>query len=134
MKFLLSTLIFLLISNAHANIQSTKCTNSDGSVKWETGQEKNKIDLKYSNFIEGILVLDIEQVKIQYLNELTLDEKSFKNCHYSVLSKVYAGKIKITASPKDPDVLRSQFPLNKIETEVICTKMETRSLKCEQAN
>lgn len=114
-------LLFTLIAHrAQASWMASKCSNSDASVTWKVGEDDDMIHLKYSNFIEGTLSLEIEKVKIDRLRDVTLQERSFRTADYLGSSRVHAGKVRITASEKFPHVLRSQFPENRIITEVIC--------------
>jgi hypothetical protein len=122
----------LIVSNAHASWMATKCSNSDGTVVWETGHEQNVIHLKYANFVAGTLTLHMEQVNVDLSKEVTIKQKVFRNCSYSSLTRVYVGKVKITASEKHPYVLQGQFPLNRVETEVICTHMVNKLLSCQE--
>lgn len=126
---ILASFVFIL-TNAHASFTVTNCSNSDGSVVWETGPRNNSIDLKYANFVAGTLSLNMDQVKIDFKQELVLNEKQFRDCSYSSVRKVYAGKVKIVASELHPDVLRGQFPANKVITEVICTELSGRTHSC----
>jgi hypothetical protein len=110
---------------------ATNCSNSNGSVKWVSGDaHADKINLKYSNFVEGTLVLELEKVNIEFMSELVLRERTFRACPASGLARVFAGKVRITGSEKFPNVLRSQFPENRVQTEVICTTVETESRDC----
>lgn len=131
MKTIVFVIFSLLITNTHAAWTETKCSNSDGSVRWEQGTaEQDLIHLKYANFVEGTLTLETEKVNIQFTREITLKEKTFKDCRYKGKGRVFAGKVKIIGSEKHPDVLRSQFPDNKVQTEVICTTIESMPSEC----
>jgi hypothetical protein len=130
MKAFAIVLLALMVSNAHANWIVSKCSNSDGTVTWETGSEQDLINLKYAHFVEGTLTLNVEQVSIEFTKEITIREKSFRSCTYSNHTRVYAGKVKITPADKHPHVLRSLFPSNKVETEVICTVMINSQRDC----
>lgn len=134
MKAIAVTLLSLSIASAHASYMATHCSNAKGTVKWESGHNSNTINLKYSNFIEGTLTLDISQVKIDFQKEVTLSEKNLRTCGYASQERVYAGKVKIKASPEHPDVLRGQFPANKVETEVICTFQANSRASCPDNN
>lgn len=129
MKALLAvtTLFFALNASAWTG---TKCSNSDGSVNWEMGYQENLINLKYSNFVEGILTLETEKVNIQFVKDVTLKEKTFRGCGQQSMGRIFAGEVKITASDKTPDVLRSQFPGNKVQTAVICTTIVSNAAPC----
>lgn len=129
MKALSTVLLALFVSNSYA-WTGVKCSNSDGSVNWETGTDAEAINLKYANFVEGTLTLPVEQVSIQFKKEVTIREKTIRNCEMTSTKKVFAGNVKIVAADKHPDVLRSQFPENKVETEVICTMIKTTELPC----
>jgi hypothetical protein len=107
-----------------------KCSNSDGSVKWQEGHQEDAMELKYSNFVEGTLALDLDQVNVVFLKTTTIKEKLFKTCHRSVQGQVFVADVKITASEKNPYILRSHFPENKVKAEVICTKVTTVEHAC----
>ena len=133
MKALATVILALIVSNSYASRTAVKCSNSDGSVNWEIGTSQNdEINLKYANFVEGTLTLPLEQVSIQLNKEVTLREKTLRNCNTVSVKQVFAGNVKIIASNKHPDVLRGQFPLNKVETEVICTRIQTSSVPCDE--
>lgn len=120
----------LFLTNAHASWLTTKCSNSDGTVTWENGHNQNLINLKYANFVEGTLTLEMEKVNVKFQKDVTLKETAFRSCSAAGTARVYAGKVKITGSEKHPDVLRSQFPENRVQTEVICTTIVTTDLPC----
>jgi hypothetical protein len=130
MKSIALVIFSIFVSNAHAAWTETKCSNSDGSVKWESGVEEEFIHLKYANFVEGTLTLEIEKVNIEFTRQITLKERTFKDCRYKGRGRVFAGKVKIIGSEKHPDVLRGQFPENKVQTEVICTTIESAPSEC----
>ena len=132
MKLFGVVLLSLIVSHAHASSMETKCSNSDGSVIWRSGLDNNQIHLKYSNFVEGTLTLGFDQVSVQMDREVALLNKSIRSCRSAALKRVFAGKVKIVAANKNPDVLRSQFPKNKIETEVICTTIVYSSMPCSR--
>lgn len=130
MKTVTSILLALMISNAHASWIETKCSSSDGSVSWESSDNQNIINLKYANFVEGTLVLDLDQVNIQFLKEHTFTDKTFRSCEHDINRKVFVGQVRIKASNKNPNALRSHFPLNRVETEVICTQIIHNATNC----
>lgn len=133
MKALSTVLLALIVSNSYAGSwTAVKCSNSDGTVNWEMGTQVDEINLKYANFVEGTLTLPVEQVSIQLNKEVTLREKTIRDCSMVSTKRVFAGNVKIVAADKHPDVLRGQFPLNKVETEVICTRISTSTLPCEE--
>jgi hypothetical protein len=132
MKALTTVLLALFVSNTYASFTALKCSNSDGSVNWEMGHDEDQINLKYANFVEGTLTLPIEQVSIQFKKDVTIQQKTFRNCSMAATKRVYAGTVKIVGADKHPDVLRSQFPENKVETEVICTMISNTTLPCEE--
>ena len=132
MKALATVLLTLFVSHSYASNTTMKCSNSDGTVAWETGTETDQIHLKYANFVEGTLTLGVEQVSIQFSSEVLINQKSFRSCQMSASRKVFAGKVRIVAADKHPDVLRSQFPENKVITEVICTSISSKALTCRE--
>lgn len=122
MKALVVVLMsFFLSQSQAAAYKSIKCSNSDGTVTWESGRSEDLIHLKYAHFVEGTLTLELDQVQIELEKEILVQEKSIKECTYAALSRVFASKVTITAADKNPYVLSSLFPENKVETEVICT-------------
>jgi DNA-directed RNA polymerase specialized sigma subunit len=132
MKAFALVLFALTLSNARAESWvETKCSNSDGTVKWESGVEnKDIIHLKYSTFVEGTLSLDVNKVSIQFAKDITLNERSFNTCQTMGKGRVYAAKVKIVAADKHPEVLRNYFPDNKVQTEVICTTIVSEPSDC----
>lgn len=132
MKALAVVLISLIATNTHASWMATKCSNSDGTVTWESGHDLNEINLKYANFVEGTLTLEMDKVNVEFSKEVTVSQKTIRTCTHAAHKRVYAGKVKITGSEKNPDVLRGQFPLNKVETEVICTLLVNNELPCPE--
>ena len=134
MKTFSVVLLCVLLPNAHAAWKTMKCSNADGTVKWQQGFEDNFVKLKYSNFIEGTLTLGADDISVQFSKEVTLKEKSFKNCSEEGRAKVFASQVKITASDKNPEVLRSHFPQNRVQTEVICSTVETEDTTCTESN
>lgn len=131
MKAVFAILTLIIGFNAHASWMGIKCSNSDGTVKWETGFQEDKVRLKYSNFVEGTLELEPSEVIMSFGKEVVIREKQIKECHYAGMVKVTASRVRISASDKNPEALRSHFPENKVTTEVICTKVVTNTLPCE---
>lgn len=130
MKALAVLFVSLMLSNAHASYMATHCSNAKGTVTWETGSDMNTINLKYANFVEGTLTLDLEQVDIEFPNEIVISEKTASTCEFMSHTKVYAGKVRITPAKDHPNVLRGNFPENMVETEVICSFQMHDSLPC----
>jgi|GEM_PF-5007795 hypothetical protein len=121
----------LTLSQAQAaSWTQLKCSNSDGSVKWQSGYHEDSMELKYSNFVEGTLTLDMDQINVAFIKSTTLKQKLFKTCHRSVQGHVFASEVKITASEKHPYILKSHFPENQVQAEVICTKITTVEHAC----
>lgn len=109
-----------------------KCSNSDGSVMWESTHDLHEIRLKYSNFIEGVLELDLNKVNIKHFETKILDDKVAKSCTHEHKRKVYASKVLISSALTHPEILLSHFPDNKIHTEVICTEVSLKHLDCRK--
>ena len=130
MKALAVLIVSLMLSNAHASYMATHCSNARGTVTWESGHDSNTISLKYANFVEGTLTLDLDQVDIEFPNEIIISEKSTSTCEFMSHTRVYAGKVRITAAKDHPNVLRGNFPENMVETEVICSFQMHDSLPC----
>ncbi len=127
--FALAVLLFSL--SASADWTGVECSNSDRSVNWKSGFGEDLINLKYSNFVEGTLTLKLPEVNIAFSNEVVLKERSYRSCQNETRGKIFAADIEITASEKSPEVLRSQFPYNKIETTVICTVITKEDTPCD---
>jgi hypothetical protein len=123
-------LALALSAQAFATDVVLKCSNSDGSVKWESGVADEGIQLEYRNFIQGVLTLNMDQVKIEFLNETLISDKNLKECGYNFRSRVFASEVRISGSTTDPDVLKSYFPMNRVETAVICTMNVRQELRC----
>lgn len=130
MKTLAVLVVSLMLSSAHASYMSTHCSNAKGTVTWESGSDSNSINLKYANFVEGTLTLDLEKVDIEFPNEIVITEKTSSACDYMSHSRVYAGKVRITPAKDHPHVLRGNFPENMVETEVICSFQMHDTLPC----
>lgn len=130
MKALAVLFVSLMLTSAHASDMTTHCSNANGTVTWETGDDTNKINLKYANFVEGTLTLDLEQVDIEFPKEIIISEKTASTCDFISHQRVYAGKVRITPAVAHPNVLRGNFPENMVETEVICSFQMNDSLPC----
>lgn len=132
MKAFVVIILSVLATQTHASWMATKCSNSDGTVTWESGDDLNEINLKYANFVEGTLTLEMEKVNIEFSKEVTLSKKTVRTCTYAAHKRVYAGQVRITGSEKNPDILLGQFPANKVETEVICTLHVNNEVPCTE--
>lgn len=130
MKAIALTLFFFAASQAQASYMATHCSNSNGTVTWESGYDNNTINLKYANFVAGTLTLDMEQVQITFDKQVTISEKKIHECGFRALTHVYAGKVVVKPAAAHPDVLRGQFPENKVVTEVICTHHTNGEAPC----
>lgn len=97
----------------------------------ESGFNKDKVSLRYSNFIEGKLELRLEEVNLNFGKEVVIREKTFRECHHAGLVRVTAAPVMVVPSEKNPEALKNYFPDNRIATEVICTKVVTNPLPCE---
>ena len=69
-------------------------------------------------------------MNIEFVRNVTLTEKRSRTCSALNKGRVYAGLVKITGSEKSPDILRSQFPQNRVQTQVICTTVVSEPLPC----
>lgn len=135
MKALILMSVFLsTLAHANTPFKAMKCSNSDGTVTWEYGLSEDLINLKYSHFVEGTLTLNLDQVKIKLEQEILVKEKRVQECSFAALSKVFASKVIIKPADKNPYVLQSLFPENKIETEVICTFQINTPRSCPAQN
>jgi hypothetical protein len=131
MKASAIVLLSLFASSAFAEAWVvTKCSNSDGTVTWESGSDVNKIHLKYANFVPGTLSLDYDQVQVSMKSVQSINEQRVRDCEMDARREVFSGLVTVTASEKNPEILRGQFPENKVEAEVICTKVTTIDQVC----
>lgn len=118
MKFILALASFVVLSSAHASYFATHCSNSQASVKWETGHNSNT--LTYKNY-ESEKVINFYEVKVDIQKETVIREERIHRCGYSSFTRVFAGKAVITPSEDHPTALDFLDGEKKIETEVICT-------------
>jgi hypothetical protein len=130
MKSLIILSFLTFVTNAQAAWTVVKCSNADGSVRWESGVEENIIHLKYANFVEGTLSLDLNKVSIQFSKEVLLRERAFNDCQVKSHGRVFAANVLITASEKHPQALKSQFPENRVQTDVICSEIQGGKSEC----
>lgn len=114
MKFVIGLLTLASLTSAHASYFATHCSNSKGSVKWETGHNSNTLTLENKK-------IPFYEVQVKFLTEHVVNEERIHECGYAAYTKVFAGKIEITPAENHPDVLDFLGENKKIETEVICT-------------
>ncbi|HXH29819.1 MAG TPA: hypothetical protein VNJ01_03295 [Bacteriovoracaceae bacterium] len=119
MKFLLMTVMSLSVNLAHASYYATHCSNATGSVRWEEGHNSNNIFMKYYGAEELTKTFPKFHVNIVISDEKILSESSVHECGFSSYTKIYAGKVKITATAEHPDALQF-LSVDKVETDVIC--------------
>jgi hypothetical protein len=134
MKAIAITVFSLLFSYAQASTFSTYCSNSSGSVFWETGHTSNTITFKYYTNEENRLTLPIHEVHIQFENEKILEENEVKECGFYSKTKVYAGKVIISESETSPNSLINTLNERVIKTDVICTFNLTNMMPCMENN
>jgi hypothetical protein len=134
MKAIAITVFSLLFSYAQASTFSTYCSNSSGSVFWDTGHASNSITLKYYTHEENKLTLPLNEVHIQFENQITLEENEVKECGFYSKTKVYAGKVIITESETSPNSLMNILNERVIKTDVICTFHLSSMMPCMENN
>ncbi len=118
MKFTLALVSFLTLSTAHASYFATHCSNSQATVKWETGHNSNT--LTYTNY-ESSKEIPFYELKIDLEKEVVLREERIHRCGYSSFTRVFAAKATISPDADHPGALDFLDGEKKIETEVICT-------------
>lgn len=121
MKLLLALTTLLAFSSAHASYFATHCSNSNTSVKWETGHNSNTMTVKHYDTEEREVVIPYYDLKIEFSSETVLREEKIHRCGYVSNTRVYAGKVIITPSEYNPAALDFLGEKKQIETEVICT-------------
>lgn len=121
MKLLLALTTLLAFGSAHASYMATHCSNSTTSVKWETGHNSNTMTVKHYGSEERAVKIPFYELDVKFASETVLKEERVHNCGYSSYTRVFAGKVVITASEQNPAALDFMGENKKIETEVICT-------------
>lgn len=118
-------LIVLFISGfslfSHASYYATHCSNSTGSIKWETGHNSNTITFKNYGSDGTDVSLSYYNVSIKMGSEHVLRNENIRRCGYAAFTRVYAGKAVITPAEDHPEALDFLGTDQKLETEVICT-------------
>jgi hypothetical protein len=110
MKVIAIILFALFISRADASYFATFCSNSTGSVSWESGHTSNLLKLKTYTDTEESRYIPLHLVKIEYLNEILLDEKIVRECSFFSKTRIYASRVRLSGKA-----------LEETETEVICS-------------
>ena len=119
MKYLSALATLLIFSSAHASYFATHCSNSNATIKWETGHNSNH--LYYSRpDMKGVSV-SYYKLNTEFLDEVVLREERVHNCGYASSTRVIAAKVVITPADQHPDALDFLDGEKKIVTEVICT-------------
>lgn len=121
MKLLLALSTLFAFSSAHASYFATHCSNSDTSVKWETGHNSNTMTVKHYDTEEREVVIPYFDLKFKFASETVLREERIHRCGLASHTRVFAGKVIITASEHNPTALDFLGEKKLIETEVICT-------------
>lgn len=125
MKYLLTLVTFLTLSSAHASYFATKCSNSDASVRWETGHNSNTL-------IMGENTIPFYDLVAKYEDEVVIREERIHRCGFASSTKVYTAKVTFTPSEHKPDVLDFLGETKKIEVEVICTNHMNSRAGCPE--
>ncbi len=122
MKFFVLLILTTFFPLAHASYFATSCSNSSGSVLWESGQIANHIQFQYySPRGQVIATLPMFQVTIDFKEKLTIKNEEIRKCGLISITQVYIGKILILPAPEYPDALNFLNSDNQVQTEVICT-------------
>ena len=132
MKLLLALSTLLAFSSAHASYFATHCSNSDTSVKWETGHNSNTMTVKHYDTEEREIVLPFYDVKVEFASETVIREERIHRCGYASSTRVFAGKVVITASEQNPTALDFMGGSKMFETGVICTSHMNRRAPCPE--
>lgn len=124
MKFLALLAFSLIVSGSvQADGYAVNCSNSDGTVSWEEGNNSNSVKLVYKGFVQGVLELGIEQVNMKLSNQRLIAPPGTIGCGVLV-SQTYTANVEITPADKNPEVFQSYFPNKKITATVICDRRE----------
>jgi hypothetical protein len=119
MKLIIILTSLFLISSAHASYMATHCSNSDASVTWETGHNSNTITFK--RYQEKDVTLPFYELKVKFLSNTAISEANVHQCGFFSSTKVFAGKVLITASSENPSALDFLGEEKELKTAVICT-------------
>jgi len=121
MKFLFTLVTFIAFTSAEASYMATHCSNSQATIKWETGHNSNTLTLKnYPNF-EDEMSIPYYHLKVEFITNVKIDEERVSRCGYASRTDVFAGKVVIMAAEDHPTALDFLGENKKISTEVICT-------------
>ncbi|MBA2404309.1 MAG: hypothetical protein H0V66_06025 [Bdellovibrionales bacterium] len=132
MKLLLALSTLLAFGSAHASYMATHCSNSTTSVKWETGHNSNTMTLKHYDREEREVVIPFYDLDVKFASEAVIKEERIHNCGYASYTRIFAGKVVITASEHNPAALDFLGENKKIETEVICTTHMNSRAPCPE--
>jgi len=119
MKLLITLATFMIFTSAHASYFATHCSNSRASVTWETGHNSNTMTVK--KYDQKDITVPFYDLNIMFLTETVIRQESIRRCGYAESTKVFAGKVVITASVRNPSVLDFLGEDKQLKTEVICT-------------
>jgi hypothetical protein len=121
LKTILIALIALLVTNAKAAEIYKSCSNSDGTVSWMANPYSNIMRITFLT-VGGPMTttVPLSEVKIKFLNTVTIEDKVEETCWIFRKSHVYAAQVKIKYG-------KSDFPAN-----VICTDREDTPLRCQE--
>jgi hypothetical protein len=114
MKLLLALSTLMAFTTAHASYFATHCSNSDTSVKWETGHNSNTMTVNETS-------VPYYDLKVEMTDETVIRSERIHRCGYASSTRVFAGKIVITPSEQNPTALDFLGENKTITTEVICT-------------
>lgn len=132
MRITLLALSLIALNTAHASYYATHCSNSTGSVRWETGHNSNTMFIKhYDNEGEVTKKVPFSNVEVKIEKEVVLKEERERRCGYAGYTKVYAGKAIITPAVDYPEALDFLGERKKLETEVICTHQMNGRSSCQ---
>lgn len=111
MKIILTLATLLTLGSAHASYMATHCSNSDATVRWETGHNSNTLTYQPTRY-DTAEVVDFYQLKIDMVDEAIIREENIHRCGYASSTKVFSAKAIIQPWSPEGQV---------ITAEVICT-------------
>lgn len=121
MKYLLIMASVFMMGSANASYMATHCSNSTGSVKWETGHNSNSATLTYYEDEPKEKVVPFYELNTQLTDEAVIFEERKNTCQYASYTRIFSAKVAITASEENPTALDFLSGEKKIDTYVICT-------------
>jgi hypothetical protein len=129
MKHLIA-LFFLFSLNAEASYFANHCSDSYGSVRWETGHNSNQLFYKIGE--EVVKKVDFHKLEVKFDKEMVVREVNIHRCGFMSRTKVTVATAIITPANEFPNALDFLDGEKKIEAEVLCTNHMNSRAPCPE--